>query len=563
MRVIYSLFLIILFSGCNNPKQEEEKQPTPEFTTQTMPFTWENATIYFLLTDRFANGDPTNDLAYNRKHDGALLRSFEGGDFKGISQKIDEGYFDQLGVNALWMTPVFEQIHGSTDEGTGMTYAYHGYWIRDWTAVDANFGSREDFKALVDKAHEHGIRVLMDVVINHTGPVTDIDSQWPDDWVRMGPVCDFKNYKGTVECTLVKNLPDIKTESNQAVELPVFLVNKWKAEGRLEQEVRELNSFFDRTGYPRSPRYYIIKWLVDYILEFGIDGFRVDTAKHTEPSVWADLFKEANAALKIWKGNHPAEKLDDLDFYMVGEVYGYNIADGQLYHMSDSTFNYFKNGFKSLINFAFKDDARKNMDQLFRNYSRILTSGALRSKSVLNYVSSHDDGNPYDINREHVLDAATRLLLAPGAAQIYYGDETGRPLKVKGANGDANLRSNMNWKDLKNNVEINGHSTSDIFSYWSKLGRFRNEHPSVGAGKHRKLTSSPYTFMRTWKKDSLIDRVVVVLGHHRQPVNVKGIFAEGQLLKDYFSGKQWVVKKGKVAVKQGNEPILLGVPANR
>ena len=136
-----------------------------------MPFMWENATVYFLLTDRFANGDRSNDLAYGRKADAAPLRGYLGGDLKGLTAKVNAGYFDSLGVNAIWLTPPVEQIHAGTDEGTGKSYGFHGYWARDFTAVDANLGTEQDFRDFVDAAHARGIRVLLDVVMNHTGPV--------------------------------------------------------------------------------------------------------------------------------------------------------------------------------------------------------------------------------------------------------------------------------------------------------------------------------------------------------------------------------------------------------
>ena len=101
--------------------------------------------------------------------------------------------------------------------------------------------------------------------------------------------CTFDSYKNTVDCTLVENLPDIRTDSNEAVELPPQLVAKWKSEGRYETEMKELDEFFTRTGYPRAPRFYIIKWLMDYVREFGIDSYRVDTVKHTEEYVWQEF----------------------------------------------------------------------------------------------------------------------------------------------------------------------------------------------------------------------------------------------------------------------------------
>jgi alpha-amylase len=86
---------------------------------------WNSATIYFLLTDRFENGDPANDRALGRPHDGAPLRSFEGGDLAGVLRRLEEGYFDSLGVTAIWLTPFVEQIHSGVDEGTGKTYGFH------------------------------------------------------------------------------------------------------------------------------------------------------------------------------------------------------------------------------------------------------------------------------------------------------------------------------------------------------------------------------------------------------------------------------------------------------
>ena len=140
-----------------------------------VPFLWENASLYFLLTDRFNNAENTNDINFDRNLPTAPMRGFQGGDIKGITEKIKEGYFSDLGINAIWFTPVVEQIHGGTDEGTGFTYAFHGYWAKDWTALDPNFGTMEDLAELVAIAHKNNIRIVMDAVINHTGPVTEQD----------------------------------------------------------------------------------------------------------------------------------------------------------------------------------------------------------------------------------------------------------------------------------------------------------------------------------------------------------------------------------------------------
>ena len=200
--------------------------PAAAQVARKQPFSWDNATVYFLMTDRFNNGNQANDHAYGRKDDAATLRGYMGGDLAGITAKIREGYFRDLGVDAIWITPPVEQIHGSTDEGTGKSYGFHGYWARDFTSVDANLGTEADVRELVDTAHANGIRVLLDVVMNHTGPVTKDDPVWPREWVRTGPKCTYKDAATTIDCALVANLPDFRTGSNAAVKLPPALAAK-------------------------------------------------------------------------------------------------------------------------------------------------------------------------------------------------------------------------------------------------------------------------------------------------------------------------------------------------
>jgi alpha-amylase len=524
------------------------------------PFVWENATVYFLLTDRFNNGDPGNDHAYGRKDDAAKLRGFMGGDFAGITAKIKEGYFKDLGVSALWITPPVEQIHAGTDEGTGKSYGFHGYWARDFTAIDANLGTEDELRTLVDTAHANGLRVLFDVVMNHTGPVTDSDPVWPADWVRTGPACTYKDARTTIECTLVKNLPDVRTDSNKPAALPPALVAKWKKEGRYEREVQELDAFFKRTGYPRAPRYYLMKWHADWVRKFGVDGFRADTVKHTEPGVWKELKKVASGAFEEWKKANPSKKLDDLPFYMTAEVYNYGIGHGRAFDLGGLTVDYPAQGFDSMINFAMKTDAAEPYEKLFSTYSEAL-QGPMKGYSVLNYVSSHDDGEPYDALRQRPYETANKLLLAPGAAQIYYGDETARLLKVEGAEGDATLRSFMNWDELASNAQRGLNRVADVREHWAKLGRFRQAHPAVGAGVHRMIQHYPYTFKRTWEKNGVVDRVVVALGlptDKPTAVPVTGVFMDGQTVRDGYSGKTAVVRNGKVQFDARYPVVLIG-----
>ncbi|MFC0166769.1 alpha-amylase family glycosyl hydrolase [Pseudoduganella danionis] len=526
------------------------------------PFSWDNATVYFLLTDRFNNANRANDLAYGRKADAAPLRGFMGGDLAGITAKIRAGYFTSLGVNAIWLTPPVEQIHAGTDEGTGKSYGFHGYWAADFTAIDANLGTEQDFRELVEAAHQRGIRVLLDVVMNHTGPVTEADPVWPDEWVRTAPTCTYKDAASTISCTLVKNLPDVRTDSDTPVALPPALVAKWQREGRLEREQRELDEFFARTGYPRAPRYYLMKWHSDWVRKYGVDGFRADTVKHVEAPVWKELRTVADAAFEDWKRANPTKKLSDERFYMTAEVYNYRLADGQLHDLGGGhSANYYQNGFDSLINFGTVADAEQDYESMFSRYSAMLHGGALQGYSVLNYLASHDFDRPYDAARQRPFVTANKLLLAPGAAQIYYGDETARRLDVAEAVGDAKLRSFMNWDELKQNAQRDGYRVAQVRAHWAKLGLFRQAHIAVGAGVHQQLQAQPYVFKRTYSKGALQDKVVVALDlptDRSTSIALHGVFADGAKVRDYYSGKTAVVRHGQVNFGTRNAVLLIG-----
>ncbi|HEY8570458.1 alpha-amylase family glycosyl hydrolase [Microbulbifer sp.] len=558
---VLALALAVSLAGCGGGGGENSSsQPVPQPAPQPQqlpeisidPY-WRNASIYFLLPDRFSNGDVTNDLAYSRQADGAPLRGFLGGDLRGVIDKLKEGYFSALGIDAIWMSPIVENIHGYL-ESSGRTYAYHGYWPKDWTAVDANFGSEADLQELIDTAHRQGIRVLLDVIANHTGPETSQDPLWPSDWVRTAPVCDWSGFAGNVTCTLTDHLPDIRTESDAAVEIPPLLREKWQQEGRLEQELAELNSFFARTGHPRAPRYHLMKWLTDWVREYGVDGFRVDTAKHVEPEFWAELKLEAEDALAQWKQQFPEKKIDDKPFFMLGEVYGFGVdnfwnSDGRQYDFGDRKVDFYQYGFDSLINMGFVHQAQQSPANLFQQYANDLIDGDLKGAGILSYISSHDDLDSFDRDRSRTFESATKLLLAPGAVQVYYGDETARQLTDAQAIYDAQLRSPMNWDELADPA------TQQVLAHWQKLLHFRRAHPAIGAGEHRVHRQAPLLFSRTLQGDRVL--VALDLSAGEKVIPVSGVFDEGTTLRDAYSGAEAAVTGDTLTLDTGFELVLL------
>ncbi|MGJ8691581.1 MAG: alpha-amylase family glycosyl hydrolase [Thalassotalea sp.] len=531
--------------------------------THTIDPFWNNAVIYFMMTDRFANGDKTNDQSFDRKQDGAVLRNFMGGDIKGITKKIEEGYFKALGVDVLWMTPLIEQIHGYWDEDWGRSYSFHGYWPKDWTKIDPNYGTEADMKAMIATAHAHDMRVLADVIINHTGPQTPVDEIWPNDWVRTEPVCQWTNYEQTVTCAVASSLPDIRTDSEKPVQLPKILLEKWRLEGREAQEVAELDAFFQRTKLPRAPKYYIVKWLTDWVREYGIDGFRVDTAKHVEADIWRVLKAEATTAFKEWQQKNPNVLSTKQEFFMVGEVMHLGL-DGfkntpkgtRNYDYGDKQVDFFDYGFDSLINMSFATHAQKSMEDLFSLYSKELNQGAFSGVGIVNYVVSHDDPEPYDKERAEPYKTALKLMLAPGAVQIYYGDELARDLTIAGTIGDATWRSFMNWEDLKQQ------KTQNLLQHWQKLGTFRKAHLAVGAGIHQKHSEQPYIFTRTLQTKTKADKVLVAidLNKGKKALTTEHIFNNGDVLLDYYSNTLVTVKNNTVVLDNNYSIVLLGKP---
>ncbi len=573
---------------------------TTASATKDTPFSWDNASVYFLLTDRFYNGDTSNDHSYGRGQKNGqnvsydTTGAFQGGDFSGITKKINEGYFTDLGVNAIWLSAPYEQIHGYCVAGDGDSfahYSYHGYYVLDYTESDKNFGTKEEFKEMVDTAHEHGIRIVMDIVMNHAGYNTIQDmyeygfgelkdgwqdyyyshnnvnnttyhgfvnydasasvwgNWWGPDWIRCG-LPGYTQGSGDIEGSLA-GLPDFKTGSSNQVGLPKLLQTKWGKEGTLAAKTAKYGSSDTVTGY-------ISTWLAEWVREYGVDGFRCDTAKHVELSAWKQLKDKCVAALREWKAANPTKKLDDLDFWMTGECFG---------HKAEKSSYYTQGGFDSMINFEFAPAVNSSnipsagsVDSTYSRYANSINNDP--SFNVLSYLASHDT-TLIKGDRKY---AGSFLLMLPGGIQIYYGDESNRPLvNTPKANADPGaghqLRSFMNWDSMD----------KDVLAHWQKLGQFRNNHLSVGAGSHKVISaydsSNGYTFARTYDKNGVEDKVVVTLfasANKEVTIDVSSVWSDGMSVTNAYDGTTATVSGGKVTFNSGaNGTILIedsGVP---
>jgi alpha-amylase len=494
-------------------------------------FSWDNLTVYFIMTDRFNNGDLTNDQSFGRQKDGKdEIGTFHGGDIKGVTEKLD--YIQALGANAIWMTPLVEQVHGFVGGGSNGDfpfYSYHGYWALDYTKLDPNFGTDEDLRELVREAHERGIRLIWDTVINHAGYATgqdlvdydidvfnsdiQIDNQWKpasgQNWHSYHEFIDYESLNwgeqwwdaqwvrgtfpgytapGADDLTLaLAGLPDFRTDSLELVTLPPIL--------KAKQDTRADN-------IRQTVAQHTIDWQSYWVREFGIDGFRSDTAKHVELEHWLTLKESATKALSQWKANNPDLALDSEPFWMVGEVFDHPLFKNY----------YYDYGFDSLINFEFQDEAHdlamclSNTEATFNRYAREINSDT--EFNGLTYLSSHDTTlffAKYQ-NLELQKQIAAPFLLLPGGIQIYYGDETGRNLGPYGDDFHQGTRSDMNWDDIKD-------ERAALLKHWQLIGQFRNRHSAIGAGQHQLISETPYAFSRTLNED----RIIVVFAGNETP----------------------------------------------
>jgi len=531
----------------------------------------DNPIVYFVVTDRFFDGNAANNNSYGRTREAKPeddIGTFHGGDLAGLTAKINAGWLRELGVNGLWITAPYEQIHGWVVGGNKefKHYAYHGYYALDYTLLDQSMGTEDELRALVKAAHAQGIRVIFDVVMNHPGygdirslaefigPKTEkkvgvlwkgyeaatlrdyhgyIDYNdpawlgwWGPDWIRSG----LRGYTegGRDDLTMqLAYLPDFKTEQAKPVGMPPFLKNK------ADTRVKELAG--------TTVRDYLVAWLTQWVREFGIDGFRADTVKHVEPASWAALKRAGTEALADWKAKNPQLAIDQAPFWMTGEYWGQGIERTALYDA----------GFDNLINFTFQDSAeavlakpagfnRALLDKLYSDYVKVLAQPA--NHNVLSYLSSHDTKL---FDRARLVDAGSVLLLAPGGVQIYYGDESARRSgPFTSGDKQQGTRSDMNWAS----------PDSDVLEHWRKLGQFRRRHVALARGAHAKLADTPYTFSR----QSSDDRVVVAVGMSAPgKVNVGAVYPEGARVRDAYTGATATVAAGAVEVTPHARGVVL------
>lgn len=455
---------------------------------------WQDEMIYFIMIDRFNNGDPNNDFEVNLNDP----RSYHGGDFKGIIEKLD--YINDMGFTAIWLTPIFK------NEPKG----YHGYWTEDFYDVEEHFGTLDEFKQLVEEAHKRDIKVILDLVVNHTG----YQSPWlndPDkqDWFHEAkPISNWDN-QDEVENGQLAGLPDLAQENP---EVKKYLLD-------------------------------MAKWWIE---ETDIDGYRLDTVKHVPKWFWEEFSREVKSVKK--------------DFFLIGEVWHDNpqyVAD------------YAKTGIDSFVDYPFYNEASRifsNSDQMVGRLHAVWSRNTTlypNPNLLGNFLDNHDNSRFSRLVTEKGQDPTVRLKQAltymytvPGIPIIYYGTE----IAMDGGEDPDNRRF----------MEFTDH---ELVDYISKLSSIRQQYPALSSGNFEILVDQGgmTVYKRSLNNEDLVivinntsqDQQVELssekLGQDKQ---LRPLLSEGIILADNSTYQLNLPKEGsEIYILENAESKINIIPA--
>ncbi|MFG2962330.1 pullulanase-type alpha-1,6-glucosidase [Streptomyces sp. NPDC048288] len=488
--------------------------------------------FYFVMPDRFANGDTGNDKGgltgsrLSTGYDPTDKGFYQGGDLKGLTNRLD--YIKGLGTTAIWMAPIFKNkpVQGT---GSNASAGYHGYWITDFTQVDPHFGTNKDLETLISKAHAKGMKVFFDVITNHTADVVDYEEK-SYDYLSKGAFpyltkdgqpfddADYADGKKKFPAVSTASFPRTPTVTSDS-KVPSWLNDPTMYHNRGDSTYAgESTTYGDFSGlddlWTERPEVVsgMEKIYERWVRDFGIDGFRIDTVKHVNMEFWTQWA----TALDQYAARHGRK-----NFFMFGEVYS---ADTSV------TSPYVTQGrLDATLDFPFQDAARSYASQggSARKLSAVFgddykyTTDKANAYEQVTFLGNHDMGrigsfleqdNPKATDAE--LLAKDRLanevmFLSRGNPVVYYGDEQG----FTGSGGDKDARQTMfasKVADYLDDDEIGTDRTHASDSYdtsaplyrqISALSKLRAANPALADGVQTERYAADgagiYAFTRT------------------------------------------------------------------
>ena len=536
--------------------------PPPSATFRARPP--EDEVIYFLLPDRFDNGDPRNDRGGIRggrlQHgfDPTHKGFFQGGDLKGLIRRLD--YLQGMGVTAIWFAPIFKNkpVQGPSGQETA---GYHGYWVTDFTRIDPHFGENADFKAFVDAAHARGMKVYMDIITNHTADVIKFReceemgacpyrsiADYP--YQRRGGVNGApinpgflgetvrtpENFNRLTDPNYAYTLATPEPEKN--VKVPAWLNDPLLYHNRGDSVFRgESNTMGDFVGlddlFTENPR--VVQGMIEvygsWIDRFGIDGFRIDTARHVNPEFW-------QAFVPAMKERARARGIPN--FHIFGEVANDDFNVGFLAkHTVDDKL-------PSVLDFAFKQAALRSLaggqpTEIWREFllqDVLYAGGRATAKQLPTFLGNHDQGRFAFYVREGNKGATPEELLARvklghvlmftwrGVPTVYYGDEQG----FVGDGGDQDARETLFPSktavyldnDLLGTERTNAVENFDtghpLYRLIGELARIRTGSEALRRGDTRLLAAEDAPGLLAYSRRTAAEEVVVAVNTSAKPI---------------------------------------------
>lgn len=470
-------------------------------------FDWDEAVVYFMMTDRFFDGNKSNNTASGANTYGENPGLYHGGDFAGVTAKLK--YLQDLGVNTIWITPIVENIKGVavTDEGSeDVPYnaAYHGYWASDFTKLNPTLGTTEEFKTMISEAHKRGMRIMVDIVVNHAGYGTEstFADMLRDKSVSEG---DIKSWQS--------GLPDFATENADV-------------------------------------RAKLVEWQTAWMKDYGVDYFRVDTVKHVDSTTWAAL---KNSTTKV-----------NSSFKMIGEYFGAGYASngsslgtGQMdadldFDFNDQATSFVSGNISSVEKFLSARNSALN--------NAYMTGQFLSSHDEDGFKASLMNGKKYteDKATSAALVAATLQLTAKGIPVIYYGEEVG----LSGLN-------NYPYQTNRYDMDFSKATKDNVtYQHYKNLLSIRNAYTDVFARGSRNVVASSdeegYDVVsRSYGGTTLYVGMNIkdAAKEVKVPVNANA----GDTVKNLYDGKTYTVSSDKTvtvsipAAKDGGTVILTEV----
>ncbi|MER5661828.1 pullulanase-type alpha-1,6-glucosidase [Streptomyces mirabilis] len=491
--------------------------------------------FYFVMPDRFANGDTSNDrggLTGSRLatgYDPTDKGFYQGGDLKGLTRKLD--YIKGLGTTAIWMAPIFKNqpVQGT---GSNASAGYHGYWITDFTQVDPHFGTNKDLATLISKAHAKGMKVFFDVITNHTADVVDYEGK-SYDYLSKGAFpyltkegkpfddADYADGKKTFPAVTTASFPKTPTvpADKANVKVPSWLNDPTMYHNRGDSTYAGENATYgDFSGlddlWTERPEVVsgMEKIYEKWVRDFGVDGFRIDTVKHVDMEFWTQWATALDA--------YAAER-GRKNFFMFGEVYS---ADTSI------TSPYVTQGrLDATLDFPFQDAARsyasqggsaKKLASVFGDDYKYTTDKANAYEQVT-FLGNHDMGRiGYFLNQDNPKATDAQLVkkdelanelmfLSRGNPVVYYGDEQG----FTGAGGDKDARQTMfasKVADYLDDDELGTDRThasdaydtsAPLYKEIAALSKLRKDNPALADGVQTERYAADgagiYAFSRT------------------------------------------------------------------